>query len=293
MSELRRFKQVDVFSAVPLNGNPLAVVMDADGLSDDQMLAIARWTNLSETTFVLPPSEPQADYQVKIYSPAGELPFAGHPTLGTAHALLENGFKPKLPGHLVQQCGVGNVTIAIARDGMLAFEAPKATMTPLPAQRYGLLTAAAGGEPSAGKGAPTVVDMGIRWLMVEVSSAGVCLALQPQITALAELLAQCGATGVAFYGRHAPAGDVDFEMRAFIIEHGCLVEDPVTGSANACLARLLPQRDFAGNPAFSESYRVRQGTCRQRDGRVFVDYLRAEPWIGGYSTTLIEGNITL
>lgn len=99
MSELRRFKQVDVFSAVPLNGNPLAVVMDADGLSDGQMLAIARWTNLSETTFVMPPSEPQADYQVKIYSPAGELPFAGHPTLGTAHALLENGFKPKLPGH--------------------------------------------------------------------------------------------------------------------------------------------------------------------------------------------------
>lgn len=293
MSELRRFKQVDVFSAVPLNGNPLAVVMDADGLSDGQMLAIARWTNRSETTFVLPPSEPQADYQVKIYSPAGELPFAGHPTLGTAHALLENGFKPKLPGHLVQQCGVGNVAITIARDGMLAFEAPQATMTPLAAPCYALLTTAAGGEPSVGDGAPTVVNMGIRWLMVEVASAEVCLTLQPESIALGELLTQCDATGVAFYGRHGPASDIDFEMRAFIIEHGSLVEDPVTGSANACLARLLPQRDFAGNPAFAESYRVRQGTCKQRDGRVFVDYLRGEPWIGGYSSTLIEGHITL
>lgn len=176
---------------------------------------------------------------------------------------------------------------------MLAFESPRATMTPLAAPRYALLTTAAGEEPSAVDVAPTVVNMGIRWLMVDVASAEVCLRLQPESTALGELLTQCDATGVAFYGRHGPASDVDFEMRAFIIEHGSLVEDPVTGSANACLALLLPQRDFAGNPAFAESYRVRQGTCKQRDGRVFVDYLRGEPWIGGYSSTLIEGHITL
>lgn len=293
MTEQRRFKQVDVFTDTPLKGNPLAVIIDADGLSDQQMQAAAHWTNLSETTFVLPPSDPEADYHLRIFCPAGELPFAGHPTLGTAHAMLENGFRPKIPGRLVQQCGVGKVTISIGDDGMLAFKAPPVTLTALNDHYYPLLGQAVGGDASVTDSPPVVVDMGIRWLMARVSSAKACLALRPNFSALSQLLQRCEANGLAIYAPHPSDGPVDLEMRAFIVEGGSLVEDPVTGSANACLARLMQAQKFVDNPALAVSYQVRQGSALGRNGRISVSFMGGDAWIAGRSITVINGSFSL
>ncbi|WP_028534282.1 PhzF family phenazine biosynthesis protein [Paludibacterium yongneupense] len=282
MPPSRHFKQVDVFTRVPLLGNPLAVVLDAEGLDDAQMQAIARWTHLSETTFVLPPTDPAADYRVRIFTPSREFPFAGHPTLGTAHALLESGLQPRNPGRLVQQCGVGLVAVDRPGDGSLAFLAPPGHQSGLSAGGRALLDAAL---PGAGEAA--VVDMGIRWLAVALESATACLGARVDVNALDALCAGAGVDGLALYGRHAGGGPADYEVRALYVEDGQGVEDPVTGSANACIARVLLARDgpLAGG------YRVRQGTCLQRDGRLSVEYVDGQPWIGGHSVTVIDGTI--
>lgn len=293
MTELRRFKQIDVFTPTPLMGNPLAVIMDADGLSDSQMQAVARWTNLSESTFVLPPSAAGADYRVRIFSPSGELPFAGHPTLGTAHAMLESGFKPKSADRLVQECGVGLVSLDISRAGWLAFQAPAARIYTVNESYFPLLNAAVGGTTTVTWSPPVVVDMGIRWLVARADSAGSCLQMKPDTNALARLLTRCEADGLAVYGLHDADGPADYEVRAFMVEDGALVEDPVTGSANACLARLLHAQGFPDNPAFAESWRVRQGTALGRDGRVGVRFNDGEPWIAGQSVTVVDGTFRL
>ncbi|MGF6118572.1 PhzF family phenazine biosynthesis protein [Janthinobacterium lividum] len=260
MPQQRPFRQVDVFSAVPFLGNPLAVVLDANGLDDAQMQAIARWTGLSETTFVLAPRDPAADYRVRIFSPEMEFPFAGHPTLGTAHALLDAGMQPRGAG-IVQECGVGLVPIERGAGGMLAFQAPPCTARTLPSALLPLLQTALGDAAAAGG---TIVDMGIRWLCVPLPDAAACLAVHADIAALTALLAASSADGLALYGAH-----------------GALVEDPVTGSANACIAHLLAGAD----------YTVRQGTCLQRDGRVSVIFRDGHAWIGGACLTVIEGTI--
>jgi len=175
------FKQVDVFTSAAFNGNPLAVIMDAQGLSDSQLAAIARWTNLSETTFVLPPQHEEADYRVRIFTVEGELPFAGHPTLGTAHALLEAGWPTHTPGEIVQECGVGNVTVKINETGGLAFAAPAATLMPW---QDALMGNALNSDAFDLTQSPTVVDMGIRWLLVPMVSAEAVLALQPNVSDL-------------------------------------------------------------------------------------------------------------
>ncbi|TCV96653.1 PhzF family phenazine biosynthesis protein [Biostraticola tofi] len=293
MTELRRFKQVDVFTDTPLCGNPLAVVIDADGLSEPQMQAIARWTNLSETTFVLPPTDPGADYQLRIFSPGGELPFAGHPTLGTAHAMLETGFRPKNADRLIQQCGVGNVAISLARKGWLAFHAPAAEIVAVNESYYPLLAQAVGKSTAFGFCPPVVVDMGIRWLLVRVDSVEACLTAMPDRDSLASLLTRCEANGLTLYSRHRPTGPADYEIRAFVVENGQLVEDPVTGSANACLARLLQAQGFPDDPVFAGSYQVRQGTALKRHGRISLEFINGEPWIGGQSVTLIDGHLHL
>ncbi|HEY0210498.1 PhzF family phenazine biosynthesis protein [Acerihabitans sp.] len=293
MTELRRFKQVDVFTATPLLGNPLAVILDADGLSDRQMLAVARWTHLSETTFVLPPSSAGADYHVRIFSPAGELPFAGHPTLGTAHAMLESGFKAKTAGRLIQECGVGLVPIDISRAGWLAFQAPAARIYTMNESYFPLLNAAVGGETTVTWSPPVVVDMGIRWLIARADNALSCLQMKPDTLALERLLKRCEADGLAVYGLHEAKGPADYEVRAFLVERGALVEDPVTGSANACLARLLHAQGFPDNPAFAESWRVRQGTALGRDGQVCARFIDGEPWIAGQSVTVVDGTFRL
>ncbi|OEZ82413.1 trans-2,3-dihydro-3-hydroxyanthranilate isomerase [Janthinobacterium sp. HH104] len=277
MPQPRPFRQVDVFSKVPFMGNPLAVVLDADGLDTAQMQAIARWTGLSETTFVLAPCDPAADYRVRIFSPEMEFPFAGHPTLGTAHALLDSGMQPK-GARIVQECGVGLVQIERQAGAGLAFQAPPCTARALKPTLLPLLQTALGGTPAA---AGTVVDMGIRWLCVSLASAAACLAVRVDIASLTALLAAAGADGLALYGPHAAGGPADYEVRALLSEHGALVEDPVTGSANACIAHLLAGGDYC----------VRQGTCLQRDGRVSVSFRDGQAWIGGACLSVVTGSI--
>jgi len=291
MLQSRRFKQVDVFTAVPFKGNPLAVVLDAEGLTETQMQAIARWTNLSETTFVLPVTDPLADYRVRIFSPDQEFPFAGHPTLGTAHALLEAGLQSRSAGRVVQQCGIGLVTIEKHADGSLAFQAPAASLLPFDEAQRPLLTAALGGAAFDAQRPPVMVDMGIKWLVVRLASADACLAVRAEGTALAQLMQCCAMDGIAIYGAHDVLGAADYEVRALYSEQNMLVEDPVTGSANACIARVLQAQARAAGLEPGVAYRARQGTVLQRDGRLFVSYLDGQPWIGGHSVTLIDGRL--
>ena len=287
-----RFKQVDVFSEVPFKGNALAVVLDADGLTDDEMQTIARWTNLSETTFVCRPTNPDADYLVRIFTPAYEMPFAGHPTLGTAHALLDSGYLPRRAGQLVQQCGVGLVEVAAREDGSLAFAAPPARIEPLEAGELQTLKAALvcdGIDFSLLP--PCCVDNGARWLMISVDSPRRCLSITPDPTATWQLMQKTGMTGFAFYAAHAPSGPATFEVRCIVVEGELATyEDPVTGSANAALAALFAAR----NRRPGAHYTVRQGTAIAREGRVTVDYHDdGKIWIGGHSTTIVDGTVRL
>ncbi len=289
---LTRFKQVDVFTSVPFKGNPLAVVFEADGLTTDQMQSIARWTNLSETTFLLKPTDASADYRVRIFTTHGELPFAGHPTLGTAHALLDSGHTPKQPGKLLQQCGVGLVELAEQEPGLWAFAAPPARVTPLPEARYAALRSALKTDAIDFSAPPCAVNNGAPWLVVRLQSAEACLSLEPDAQALAHVTHAVDTHGVAVYGPHAAGGPVDFEVRCLMTGGGFGIgEDPVTGSANAALAGLLTQQ----NRRPGNRYTARQGTALGRDGRIFVTYDDAagKTWIGGSSVTVIDGTFRL
>jgi PhzF family phenazine biosynthesis protein len=287
-----RFKQVDVFTSIPFKGNPLAVVFDADSLDDAQMQAIAHWTNLSETTFIVAPTDLHADYRVRIFTPGGELPFAGHPTLGTAHALLESGYRPKTPNRLVQQCGVGLVELAAQSEGGWAFSAPPARVAPLAASQYDALRAALSSDAIDFSAAPTAVNNGAPWLVVRMQSAAACLALEPDAAALADLVHAAGAHGLAAYGPHPADGPATFEVRCLMAGQGFGTgEDPVTGSANAAIAGLLTEQQRRPG----SRYTARQGTVLGRDGRIRVSYDDAagHTWIGGESVTVIDGTFRL
>jgi PhzF family phenazine biosynthesis protein len=272
------FHQVDVFSTEPLRGNPLAVVRNADFLTSGQMAAFANWTNLSETTFLLPPTDPNADYRVRIFTPSTELPFAGHPTLGTCQVWLAAGGQPR-GAEIIQQCEAG--LIRIRRDGdLLAFAAP-------PLRRSGRL------EPETLAKianilrieAPAIIDSnwadnGPGWAAVMLSSRQELLALKPDFAAMAGLN----------LGVIAPAAgsDFQFEVRAFVPEVG-VPEDPVTGSLNAGLAQWF----FAQGLAPGESYVVAQGTMLGRSGRVHIARLGPDIWVGGNVVSCIAGTLTL
>jgi PhzF family phenazine biosynthesis protein len=274
---MRQFRQVDVFTATPYKGNPLAVVLGAAGLTDKQMQQFASWTNLSETTFLLPAEDDAGDYRVRIFTPSREMPFAGHPTLGSCHAWLEAGGQPRKPGQVVQQCAVGLVPIR-QDEGRLAFAAP-------PLLRGGPVD-----EPLArrvadalGIGRDEIVDLqwadnGPGWIAVLLASADDVLALRPTATDL-EL-------GVA--GPHPAGSEFAFEVRAFAAGAG-VYEDPVTGSLNASLAQWLLATGRAQAP-----YLARQGTVLGRNGRVHVS---ADPdgtvWVGGSTVTCISGSVQL
>jgi PhzF family phenazine biosynthesis protein len=287
-----RFKQVDVFTAVPFKGNPLAVVFDADDLDDAQMQAIARWTNLSETTFLVKPTEPAADYRVRIFTSHGELPFAGHPTLGTAHALRESGYQPKVPGKLIQQCGAGLVELRAQEGGAWAFAAPLARVTPLATDLYATLARALRSDAVDFSAPPCGIDNGAPWLVVRVNSAAACLAIKPDAAALARVVEAVGAHGIAVYGPHEANGPATFEVRCLMVGGNLGVgEDPVTGSANAALAGLLTAQQRRPGLA----YTVRQGTAIGRAGQVSVHYDDAtgKTWIGGSSVTVVDGTFRL
>lgn len=276
----RRFHQVDVFSAVPMKGNPLAVVHTASGLSDATMAAFARWTNLSETTFLLPPSDPSADYRVRIFTPAGELPFAGHPTLGSCHAWLAAGGLPKKPGEVVQECGVG--LVQLRRNGQrLSFGAPPLIRTgPLEAE---LLARIIGGLGIAPEDVlhHQWVDNGPGWCAVMLRSAAQVRAVKPDI-------AKLGAIKLGLVGAHATGSPCAFELRALFPTPSGLIEDPVTGSLNASVAQWLIGKGLA--PA---TYVAGQGHALGRDGRVYVEQQGDTVWVGGDVVTCIDGWMSL
>ncbi len=287
-----RFRQVDVFTAEPFRGNALAVVFDADALADTEMRAIAHWTNLSETTFVCTPTDPQADYRVRIFTPGGELPFAGHPTLGTAHAVREAGLIPRTPGRLVQQCGAGLIPLRDQADGSRAFAAPPARVTPLPESAWPALAAALRSDAIVFEATPCSVDNGAPWLVVRLASAADCLALAPDAAALGAIVDSVGAHGLAVYGPHPAGGPADFEVRCLMTGAQFGVgEDPVTGSANAAIAGLMKAQDRRPGAA----YTARQGTAIGRDGQIAVTYDDAADaiWVGGHSVTVIDGSFLL
>ncbi len=275
----RPFHQVDVFTATPLKGNPLAVVHAAEGLSDDTMAAFARWTNLSETTFLLPPTDPAADYRVRIWTPGGELPFAGHPTLGSCWAWLAAGGRPKAEGHVVQQCGVG--LVRVKRDGTrLAFAAPPTRRSgPIEPERLARIVSVLKID-AADVLQHQWVDNGPGWCAVMLRSAAQVLALKPDFAAMGNLK-------LGVVGAHNPGHDAAFELRAFIPALS-VPEDPVTGSLNASVAQWLIGAGLA--PA---RYVAAQGTALGRAGRVHVVQDGADVWIGGDVVPLVEGTVAL
>jgi len=278
----RRFAQVDVFTDVPLLGNPVAVVLDSDGLSTEQMQAFCDWTNLSEATFVLPPTDPAADYRVRIFCPGRELPFAGHPTLGTCHAWLEAGGEPK-GGEIVQECGVG--LVVIRRDettGRLAFAAPPRQRSgPLDDVDVARLVAALRIDPDEVV-AHEWCDNGPGWRALLLRTADAVLAVSLDAAALAGF-------DVGIAGPHAADGPADLEVRAFFPGNGgSLTEDPVTGSLNAALGQWL-----IGSGRLPERYTARQGTALGRDGRVSVELADGDVWVGGSSVTVLAGSADL
>ncbi len=290
----RPFQQVDVFTATPYLGNPLAVVLDGEGLSGEQMQQFTNWTNLSEATFVLPPTEAGraggADYRVRIFSPGRELPFAGHPTLGSCHAWLAAGGKPRAPGRIVQECGVGLVTLR--QDGQqLAFAAPPLIRSgPLPeddVQRIARGLGVARGDIVH----HAWCDNGPHWRGVMLASAGQVLALTPDAAVLAGLdVGVVGPRGkVGVVAAQAPGADTAFEVRAFFAGSGGLIEDPVTGSLNAALAQWLIGAGLA--PA---QYVAAQGTALGRAGRVHVQQAAdGQIWIGGHTVACVRGEVLL
>jgi PhzF family phenazine biosynthesis protein len=274
----RRFHQVDVFSTQALRGNPLAVVHGAEGLDDTQLAAVARWTNLSETTFLLPPTDPAADYRVRIFTPMGELPFAGHPTLGSAWAWRAAGGQSVAAGRIVQQCGVGLVTVRTDGD-LLAFAAPPLRRTgPLDAATLARIVAGVRLAP-ADVVAHQWVDNGPGWCAVLLGSGAQVRAITPDWPALGDLR-------LGVVGPQAAGGDTAFEVRALIGDGGW--EDPVTGSLNAGLAQWL-----IGAGRAPEAYTAAQGHTLQRAGRVHIRQEDGEVWVGGAVTPVIEGIITL
>jgi PhzF family phenazine biosynthesis protein len=279
----RRFSQLDVFTAVPLRGNPLAVVHDATGLSDRQMADIARWTNLSETTFLLPPDDAEADYKVRIFTPGGELPFAGHPTLGSCHAWLAAGGVPRDPGVVVQQCGVGRVRVR--RDGdagapRLAFAAPALRRTGQVEPTLRAQVVAALGLPDAALRQLEWIDNGPGWMAALLPDAATVLALQPDFAAM-------GGLKLGVIGAHPAGSECQFEVRAFVPGLG-VPEDPVTGSLNAGLAQWLIGAGLA-----PDRYVAAQGAALGRAGRVFVAREGADIWIGGAVCAVVSGTINL
>ncbi|WP_332814184.1 PhzF family phenazine biosynthesis protein [Ramlibacter sp.] len=287
----RRFQQVDVFTATPYLGNPLAVVLDGSGLTPQQMQAFTDWTNLSEATFLLPPEHPQADYRVRIFCPGRELPFAGHPTLGSCHAWLGAGGRPK-GGSIVQECGVG--LVRIRRDdasGRLAFAAPPLRKSsPLPDAEVERIARGLG-IPRADIAAHAWCDNGPNWRGILLRDAGQVLALRPDPAVLAGLdVGVIGPRGkVGVIGPRAAGDDCAFEVRAFFPGNHGMAEDPVTGSLNAALAQWLIGAGLA-----PERYVAAQGTALGRAGRVHVERMAdGEIWIGGHSVTCISGEVQL
>lgn len=274
-----KFTQVDVFTDQPLKGNPLAVVHGADSLSDGQMQAFARWTNLSETTFLLQPTDLAADYRVRIFTPGSELPFAGHPTLGSCHAWLQAGGTPRARGMVVQQCGAGLVRIRLNGE-RAAFAAPTARMGEVDDALLGATLAALGLRREQLR-ASQWLHIGPKWLGLLLDSAESVLAIEPDHAALKSL------ADVGVVGPYAPGGECQFELRAFAPADG-VPEDPVTGSLNAGVAQWLIGAGLAPT-----RYLASQGQRLGRAGRVSIEQDGHNVWVGGHSVSCVRGELSL
>ena len=273
----RRFSEVDVFATTPYSGNPVAVVLDGEGLSTGEMQRFAHWTNLSETTYVLPPTVDDADYRVRIFTPVAELPFAGHPTLGTCHAwLADNGAGDH--DVVVQECAAGLVPVRTTPDG-LAFSAPPLLRSgPVEEELVGRIANVLGIERSAVLDAQWV-DNGPGWVAVLLGSAEEVLALSPGFDEL----------DLGVVGPYPEGAEAAFEVRAFFPKNGTLVEDPVTGSLNASLAGWL-----LGSGRASVPYVARQGTAMGRSGRVSVSQdADGTIWVAGQTVSCVSGHVEL
>lgn len=271
---------VDVFGSGPVSGNPLAVVHDAEGLDAEQMLAITRWLNLSETTFLVPPSDDRADYRVRIFTLRGELPFAGHPTLGTCHAWLGSGGEPR--GDLiVQECGAG--LIMLRRGDRLEFAAPPLLRTgPVDANELDNVIGVLGIDASEVVAAEWV-DNGPGWIGVLIGDHERLLTLRPEISRSTT----SNPLDIGVVAPHPAGSEVDFEVRAFFSDAmGRLVEDPVTGSLNASVGQWL-----IGSGHAPASYVAAQGTALGREGRIFVSSDGLDVWVGGATVTVVSGDI--
>ncbi|MEA2531328.1 MAG: hypothetical protein QOG89_2972 [Thermomicrobiales bacterium] len=274
----RPFSQVDVFTTTPYTGNPVAVVLDGEGLSTDEMQRFANWTNLSETTFVLPPGERDADYRVRIFTPSLELPFAGHPTLGTCHAWLSAGGTPKQGGLVVQECAAGLIPVRRTNDG-LAFAAPPLIRSGAVEESLVRQIASVLNIDRAEIVDAEWVDNGPGWVAVMLATADAVLALRPRTVDL----------DLGVVGPYPPGSPEAIEVRAFFPKDGSTVEDPVTGSLNASLAQWLLRTGRASAP-----YVASQGTVLGRSGRVHIS---RDPdgviWVGGGTVTCISGHVEL
>ena len=281
----RRFFTLDVFSAAPGRGNPLAVVLDAEGLDAAAMQSIAAWLNLSETTFLLPPSAAGADYRVRIFTPRQELPFAGHPSVGTAHAVLEAGIARPREGRLVQECGAGLLPVRVegaGADRRIHVRAPRGV------EREADPVPILAGLDGARRGAlaPALVDNGPKWWCVELADEHAVRTLRPDLPAIAGASLATGAVGVAVFARCA-GQPFALVVRAFVPADG-IPEDPVTGSANAAITALLHAREALPSRSFTAS----QGRELGRDGLVEVTVDgEGEVWIGGRTQTVVEGSL--
>ena len=278
------FQQVDVFTAVPFKGNPVAVVLEADGLSTSEMQRIAHWTNLSETTFVCTPDHPDADYKLRIFTPNSELPFAGHPTLGSAHAVLQHGINPKTPGRLVQECRIGLVDIRIDHDEIF-FTLPEAEIKEVDSQMMISLMDALDINADDVKYS-RVIDIGAVWVTLQLPSDEIVGKLIPDMQKLSAIIPD-GITGVTVFGETDPNSRTQFEVRSFAPNEG-VPEDPVCGSGNGCVANMVKLFNLINEDRYTAS----QGSRVKRDGYIEVRFKedgRIE--LGGHAVTCVNGTL--
>lgn len=283
------FKQVDVFTQKPFFGNPVAVVIGAERLATEEMQRIAAWTNLSETTFVLPPSSERADYRLRIFTPKQELPFAGHPTVGSAHAVMECGFAAPRGGKLRQECPAGLIELTVEDTEIgkrVLVQAPEAKINPLTDNNNRLLTSGLGAACDSSD-PPLRVDVGVVWLVANLGDAGVVATLKPVLDTLLNVCVETQAAGVTVFGR-ANDGHFAIHVRSFAPALG-VAEDPVCGSGNASVAAFLLHTGKSND--FGSKYVARQGMQVGRDGHVAVCIDGMSIQIGGYAVTCVDGSL--
>jgi len=286
----RPYKVVDVFTREPMRGNPVAVVLEADGLDSDAMQRIARWTNLSETTFVMTPTQASACYRLRIFSPQRELPFAGHPTLGSAHAVLEAGIAVPSDGALVQECAVGLVPIRLGNERRLTLAMPSARTISLASSEENELEGILGVRLDRSTTAARV-SIGAVWVVSQLPSVASLLTLKPNMPGLADFERRVGAMGLSLYAMYSSDSGAAMEVRSFAPSSG-IEEDPVCGSGNGAIAAFRFARGLL--PGGGESYLASQGQCMGRSGKVFVSVTgQGLVSIAGECVTCVDGELTI